>query len=167
MVTKIITIILTIILLTIIPKAVADAEVKRKNNVYYQIIKNHPKIDRQYAVELSEIIQRIADEYKVQSRKLAAILAQESMYRLDPKKCLNKPCTDYGISQIHYKTIKAYKFDKKRLITDLEYSIAAGAKVLADFKKSYGKKEKDFWTRYNASSPEKREEYKKLVQRYM
>jgi hypothetical protein len=43
---------------------------------------------------------------------------------------------------------------------DLEYSVKAGAIVLADFKRMYGEKEKDFWTRYNTSHPEKRQKYK-------
>ena len=73
---------------------------------------------------------------------------------------------DIGISQIHYKTAKAFKFQMIRLMLDLEYSVEAGAIVLADFMKRYSKREEDWWTRYNASSRSKRNIYKNLVSRY-
>lgn len=74
---------------------------------------------------------------------------------------------DFGIGQINYRTIKSFKFDKTKLLSDLEYSVEAAAIVLEDFKKVHGKKETEFWTRYNASNPEKRLVYKTLVARYM
>ena len=90
-------------------------------------------------------------------------------------KCKNKPhdfikeikvCADFGIGQIYYKTAKGFGFDISLLTTDLEYSIEASAKVLADFKKRYSNKEVDWWTRYNARSKIKRQIYKTLVERY-
>jgi len=108
---------------------------------------------------------------------LAAILMQESSYNLSAK---NKKCgfseetgkraciiQDYGVGQINYKTIEYLKLDKKRLTTDLSYSVDAAAKVLSNFKKMYGHKEIDFWTRYNSSNKNKRLVYKRLVERYM
>ena len=73
---------------------------------------------------------------------------------------------DYGIGQINHKTIKNFNFDQKKLLSDLTYSVEAAAVVLADFKRMYGKKEETYWTRYNASSPTKREVYRVLVARY-
>ena len=71
------------------------------------------------------------------------------------------------MSQIYYKTARALKFDIDKLTTDLEYSVDAGAIVLADFRKRYSHKEVDWWTRYNASSTSKRAVYKGLVERYL
>lgn len=80
--------------------------------------------------------------------------------------------TDFGISQIWYKTAKAFDFDVKLLITDLKYSVKAGAIVLADFKKRYESRENDWWTRYNCGNKgnttrDTCQFYKKLVERYL
>ncbi len=74
---------------------------------------------------------------------------------------------DFGIGQINQKTIKSFNFDKNKILSDLEYSVEASAKVLADFKRMYGHKEVDYWTRYNAGKRSKREIYKNLVARHM
>lgn len=105
------------------------------------------------------------------------MLMQESAYKISAKnvKCGTSITTgerdcvvvDYGIGQINYKTIKHFKFDEKKLTSNLEYSIEAAAIVLADFKRMYGKKDNEYWTRYNASTKEKRTTYKMLVARYM
>lgn len=106
---------------------------------------------------------------------------QESGYRLGAKGCHSgidqenfplyeketRICSDFGISQIYYKTAKAFGFNIFKLLNDLDYSVAAGAQVLADFQKRYSHKELDWWTRYNASSKAKRSIYKTLVTRYL
>lgn len=140
---------------------------EEKNPIYIQIVKNNPKIDLNYAMRLSNVINKVAIELDINPKKYAAILAQESMYKLDAKNCWDNECHDYGIAQINKKTIQAFKFDKNKLLTDLEYSVKAGAIVLADFKRMYGTKEEDFWTRYNTSCPDKRQKYKQLVTRYL
>lgn len=102
---------------------------------------------------------------------------QESSYKISAKnfKCGISVSTgeqdcvavDFGIGQINKRTIKAFKFDKTKLLNDLEYSVEASAKVLADFKRMYGKKDPEYWTRYNAGKLEKRKVYKNLVARHM
>ena len=140
------------------------AQATKESPTYQQILRNHPGIDKQYAKNIAQAIDDVSVELGVNAQRLAAILAQESMYTLN---AVNKKSSDYGIAQINHKTIERYGFDRKLLLTDLHYSIKAGAIVLADFKRMYGKKEEDFWTRYNSSRPEKREEYKQLVARYL
>jgi soluble lytic murein transglycosylase-like protein len=79
-----------------------------------------------------------------------AILIVESNMRLN---AYNAETKDYGIAQINIHTARAFKFDTARLLTDLRYSIDAGAKVLADFQKRYKDKEPDiFYCRYNQGS---------------
>lgn len=138
-----------------------------QNPIFCQIVKNNSKIDLNYAYRLSNVINKVATEMNINPKRYAAILAQESMYKLDAKNCWDNECHDYGIAQINKNTIKSFNFDKNKLLTDLEYSVKAGAIVLSDIKKIYGEKEEDFWTRYNASNPIKREKYKKLVTRYL
>jgi len=146
--------------------------------IYQQIIKNSPRIDREYAMELSALIHKYSIKYKIPPHIYTAILMQESSYRLHVKWCTTQSvkvngtwqkqrvCKDFGISQIHYKTARSYGFDKEKLVTDLKYSVKAGAIVLSDFKEMYKLKELDWWTRYNTSNREKRDIYKKRVKRY-
>lgn len=134
------------------------------NPIFCQIVKNKPNIDRNYAMKLSNVIYYTAKLYDINPKRYAAILAQESGYKLN---AINKVSMDYGMAQINFRTIAALGFDKNRLLTDIEYSIEAGAIVLSKIKKSHGNKEKDFWTRYNSSNVSKRELYAKLVSRYM
>lgn len=108
---------------------------------------------------------------------LTAMLMQESSYRISAKglRCGisittgEKDCVvvDYGIGQINHKTVKNFKFDLDRLLSDVEYSVEASAIVLADFKRMYGKQEPDYWSRYNSSDRAKRDIYHALVARYM
>lgn len=143
---------------------VKEPSICDQHPIYCQITKNKPKINKQYAMQLSNIIYKAAKKHQVKPSRLTAILAQESMYKLD---AFNPKSKDYGIAQINHKTAENFNFDVEKLLTDLEYSVNAGAIVLADFKRMYGHKEDDFWTRYNSSKPEKREVYKQLVMRFL
>lgn len=142
----------------------------KENPIYCQVLKNRPGIAKQYALELATLINKLSNEFNIKPKRLAAILAQESRYKLD---AINKKTKDYGIAQINHKTIDRYGFDKERLLTDLEYSVKAGAIVLADLKKGFAHKEEDYWCRYNAGTAHKEiieercDEYKRLVARFM
>lgn len=192
----------------------------QKHPIYCQIVKNKPKINKKYAMRLSNIIYKMHRKYHIPSRVFTAILMQESRYKLNAKgchsgyrketqteqmsRCLHKSnkdkyilvldkdkyafldrcladkvkliesriCTDFGITQIYYKTAKRWKFDINKLTTDLEYSVEAGAKVLHDIMERFEAKDNDYWVRYNCGfrSTTKRDTcqiYKKLVKRYM
>ena len=153
-----------------------------KHPIYNQILKNKPTIDKSYAFKLSNIIHKMTRKYKIPSNLYTAILMQESSYKLKAMNCTKgmnieletelKVCTDFGISQIYYKTAKRFKFDTNRLITDLEYSVEAGLIVLNDFRKRYSNKDIDWYVRYNCGSKgtTKRNtcvKYKKLIERFM
>lgn len=132
--------------------------------LYIQINKANPDLPTQYLRDLTEAILSVSERHNIKPHKLAAILAQESAYKLNS---VNKLTKDYGIGQINIRTIKAFKFDKNRILTDLYYSIECAGIVLADFKRMYGKKDKDYWSRYNSSRPEARLIYKQYVERYL
>ena len=152
-----------------------------KHPIYAQIINNRSSINKAYAMKLSNIIYKKSKQYNIDSRIFTAMLAQESMYKLTSKNCTTgyktypdktiykivKVCSDFGLSQIHYRTAEKYKFDVARLTTDLEYSVDAGMQVLSYFKKRYKKKEPDtYWSYYNTSTPSKRKIYEELVMKY-
>lgn len=145
--------------------------------VLNQVQKNNPSLNQNFAKKLAKTIVKKSNKYKISPRILAAILMQESSYKISAKnlKCGisistgQRDCVavDFGIGQINHRTIKSFKFNTDKLLSDLDYSVEASAKVLADFKRMYGKKDPEYWTRYNAGSIEKRNVYKNLVARHM
>ena len=130
-----------------------------------QIQHNNPNIPSKYAHALEKSILKAAKRYRVDAYKLSAILAQESQYQLT---AYNPKTKDWGISQINEKTIENYHLNKARLVLDLDYSVAAGAMVLADFQRMYAKFEKNNWySRYNSSKDNKRKQYEAAVGKYL
>lgn len=154
------------------------------HKIYCQIKNNHPKIADKFAMQLSNIIYKNAKKYRIPADIYAAILMQESAYRVGAiaKACgLRKPSSvnevcviaDFGMSQINYKTAKSYGFDIERLTTDIEYSVEAGAKVLSWFHRRYSEREHDWYCRYNVGTRPKHkiktacETYLRMVRRYL
>lgn len=152
-----------------------------KNPIYCQIVKNKPSINKKYAMKLSNLIYKMHKKYHIPSRIFTAILMQESGYSLGAK---GKYCgltsegvknciyTDFGISQIHWKTAELWGFDVAKLTTNLEYSVEAGAKVLHDVQERFEAKDSDWYLRYNCGfrGGTKRDTcqiYKKLIDRYL
>lgn len=157
----------------------------KKHSIYCQIKKNAPHLNNEYSMKLSNIIYKMHKKYNIPKKIFTAILMQESGYSLKAKGCHKglyldksniyqekKVCTDFGISQIYYKTAEKFNFNIKKLNEDLKYSVEAGAIVLYNFMKKFRKKDPDWFTRYNCGtkSTTKRDTcqiYKRLVERYM
>jgi hypothetical protein len=158
-----------------------------RNPIYCQIKSNQPNLSNKYAYKLSNIIYKHARRFKLDSNMLTAILAQESLYNMKAKNCtkgyetmllshsspptvitkVRKVCSDFGIGQIHYKTINRHKFNIHKLSTDLQYSVKASATVLYHFKKRYAHKESNWWTRYNSPTKHNRYIYGLRVKRWL
>lgn len=132
--------------------------------VYNQILSNRPEIDKVKAKKIAHHISMVNIRYKIPKKIYTAILMQESRYTLD---AVNKKSDDYCMAQINIRTVKAFNFDKKRLLTDLRYCIEAGAIVLADFQKMYAHKENTWFTRYNSSNTKKRKIYFSKISQWM
>lgn len=156
------------------------------HKIFCQIVENRPNINLGYAMKLSNVIYRKSKEHSIPAEIFTAILMQESSYRLGAEgihcgnergvKPLRKTCvvSDYGIAQIHYDTVDRYEFDTKLLLSDLNYSVDAGAEVLKWFHRKYSKKEPKRWyCRYNVGTrPAKSIKtacnvYLKLVERWL
>ncbi len=110
------------------------------------MIKTMPKAR---AVKLATYIDKAAAKHNVPSNILTALIAQESMFRVG---AVNKLTQDYGIGQINIRTIKAYKLDMHRLLTDVDYSIDAAAMALSYFHKRYQAVESKWYCRYNVGT---------------
>lgn len=152
-----------IIMASVLLFEIATADVKS------QIRQIDPLMPQSKVVQLAYHIEAACLEFNIPCELYTAILAQESMFQLD---AFNIKTQDYGIAQINIKTIKAYKFDKHLLLTDLRYSIRAGAKVLSWFTR-YKSKESNWACRYNVGTGSLRDKklkkclkYSSLVNRY-
>lgn len=160
-----------ILIILLIGNAWADS----KHPIYKQILRNEPRINKKYAMRLSNVIHKACLKYNVPKHIYTAILMQESRYKLHALRKVTGLLngeettikTDFGIAQVHWKNVKNMKLDIDLLLNDLVYSVNQGAKILAYFKKRYAKKEEKWWSRYNASSKVKRNIYEKLVERYL
>jgi soluble lytic murein transglycosylase-like protein len=129
-----------------------------QHNVKCLILEHNPR----YANAIEAALDKYSKKYNIDKELVAAILAQESKFKLDAI----SHTEDYGISQINIKTIHNFKFNKDRLLRDPDYAIHASFIVLSDFKRMYGRKDHEWFTRYNASKPSKRKRYKKKVYVY-
>lgn len=88
-------------------------------------------------------------KHKVSSKLLAAILMQESRYNVA---AVNHKTLDFGMAQINIHNIRTMKLDKQKLLTSMEYSVEAGAKILGTYVR-YQKKEPLTWScRYNTGN---------------
>lgn len=138
-----------------------------QSHVYDQIKRNNPKLPEWYVLKLTSTIRSVTKKYNIPKRLFTAMLMQESGYKLKAKNCDSGTCTDFGVSQIHISSVRRYKLSVQKLTTDLEYSIEAGAKILHDFQEMYGKKEREYWTRYNSSNQSARNLYAKRVAQWL
>ena len=133
-------------------------------STYRQIVSNKPSIDPKLAQTISRSIVKVSNKYNISPNLYAAILMQESAYN---PKAVNPKSGDFGIAQINKTTIATFRFSKTKILSDVHYAIEAGAIVLSEIKVRHSKKERTYWTRYNASKPTKRLIYKKNVLRYL
>lgn len=143
---------------------------KEIKTIVTQIKSNKPSIEDKYAKALAEEIHTHSKAHGIDSKLVAAILALESMY---DHKAYNKRSKDYGIAQINIKTVSRYKLDKKKLLTDISYTIAAGVKVLSYFHKRYSHKESNWYVRYNvgtgtkANKSKAAKHYQAMISKYL
>jgi hypothetical protein len=126
-----------------------------------------PALTKEKSRKLAKAIERETDKHDLDWRLVTAILFQESSLRVDPQNCLTNPnrCTgDYGIGQVRYSIwSKKFDIDKKRMMTDLDYSVKISVKVLADYRMRYGNKELNWYTRYHSGTPEYRAVYMEKI----
>ncbi len=134
-----------------------------QTKVLNQIINNNPRLSKEYRHSLTLQIVKSSHKYGIASKLLTAILMQESRYNL---KAVHKTCgyslgknshkvciiTDFGISQVHFKNIERFHFNKDRLLSDLEYSVDAGALIMSQYLKYKKVEPKTWWSRYNCGT---------------
>jgi hypothetical protein len=128
-----------------------------------QIKKFNPDFCEYKTSLIVKYVHKYSLENNLDPHLLTAILIQESSLSLG---ALNLSSDDYGIGQINKRTAAHFCPNKELLLTNYSYSIGCAAKVLADFKNRYAKKERYWWTRYNSSNPKLRRIYRKRVTKH-
>jgi soluble lytic murein transglycosylase-like protein len=128
-------------------------------------------------MKYSNSFHRYSKRYGLDPYLLVSIAMQESGIVLDRIRMVKgyvyvdkkyvpmKIETDFCMMQIHYRNVENMDLDLKKLITNHDYCIEIGAKILAYFRR-YENSEENWWTRYNTSNSIKRKIYEKLVNRY-
>lgn len=91
----------------------------------------------------------IAQEYNIDAELFVALVDLESNFQVA---AFNKRTKDYGLTQINAYNIKALNLDAKRLLTDPEYNLRAGAQILAWFQRTYAHREPDWFCRFNVGT---------------
>lgn len=109
---------------------------EKVRSVKAMLLKNSVRLlgNKTYLDELAEAFYRVSVEYKIPANVLQAIAFVESSYILN---AINSGSNDFGIMQINEFNIRAYSFNKQRLLTDVRYSVEAGAIVFKWFYSRY------------------------------
>ena len=154
-----------------------------KHKIYCAISDLQPKVDKTFAMELSNLIYREAKKAKIDPMISVAIAMQETSlkHRLNRKQRVivekivvncdsSEKCvpvkkyeivsgyTDMGLFQFHVDTITAYKLDLNKL-ENLEYVVKSHFKILKDKIKQCKRFGKQAWTCYHSSTPKYRNRY--------
>lgn len=117
--------------------------------------------NQDYLNKLVEAFLSAQEKYGIPAIVLQAIARIESSYVLNT---VNPKSNDYGIMQVNEYHIGKGKFTKEKLLTDLQYSVNAGAKVFQWFYQTFPLEEAV--KRYNCGTKDKCIDYEK-VEKYL
>lgn len=125
---------------------VASEQNSQIGEVYQHILRLSPKPPHD-PLELAVSFVDAGLRYGLDPHLLVAIGFVESRFFVG---AINKKSNDFGLMQVNAYNIKAMKLDKQRLLSDIDYSINAGAAILSYFKRRYAKGQPKTWyCRYN------------------
>ena len=165
-----------------------------KHKIYCSIVHLQPKVDKKYAMKLSNEIYKYSKIYKISWKRSLAILMQETSiikglnnvqkglvkktichaeaFSVEDSTCetiyeVQNLITDIGPWQFSVHTVLLYSMNPERVEKDLAYSTEWHFKILRKKLKACGKKYPDTaWACYNTASPTKHKIYVQLVDRY-
>jgi hypothetical protein len=153
----------------------------KKNTICQKLVTLRPRMDHKEAYKLSNHFHKIAKKYSLNPNLVISIAFQESSFKLDTvRKIIGlvyneekqnfkelRVGSDFCMMQINTKNIRKMKLNVKKLLSDPAYCIEAGAKILATYKTLHSKKDKKWWTFYNAINESKRDIYFRHVSRHL
>ena len=155
------------------------------HKIYCKVVKLNPRVDKDWAMEFSNILYKEAKKAKIDPMISVAIAQQENSFInrsveivtirtetiCDDNGCdihtKTKRTNDIGLYQINEHTAKAHKYDTDRLMRDWEYSIKCHIGILKSKMKLCSKLGDKSWSCYHSATPDKRLKYIKDVGRYL
>lgn len=132
---------LVVLLTLLIPSLALPKEPPKlsKNPVLAEILKLNPRVNRSFAVVLSNYIAKYSHQFKTDPRLSVAIAMQETAFMNKNRKGviyvhgrMIHGITDVGVFQIHIATIENLGIDVERLKRDVEYQTYWHIKILAE-----------------------------------
>lgn len=159
-----------------------------KHKLYCTIVKLNPRINKTFAMKLSNIIYRAAKKHKVDPYRAIAIMRQESGININARnsstdtishkecdewetcvivKTITTKTTDFGLFQFHIDTMKRANLDIRQVMTDLDFTVNFAIKMIADKIKMCSRIWPETpWACYNSATEGKHQTYVKLVNQY-
>lgn len=136
--------------------------------IEFAIKRLNPSLDHNLASTYAESIRRYSVEYGVEWQVAVVIFKQESNFDY---KAVNWKTRDFGLGQLHYKTIEANQVDLGQLLSDPDYAVGQTFKILGELKRKYGKIDhrngRRWYTRYHSFTPSHRTKYRELLAKHM
>ena len=159
----------------------------KTHKIYCKIVKLQPKINKKFAMKLSNIIHKEARAKGIDPMLSVAILNQESSLRpqhtwkiskKEKKWCTPDDCFyevdeirkvfDMGIAMINIRTAISYGMDINKLFNhDLEYAIKSHFVILEDKIAQCAHLGDEAWSCYHSATPKWRKKYVKMVSRFI
>ena len=165
-----------------------------KHKIYCAIVNLQPKVDKKYAMKLSNEIYKYSKIYKISWKRSVAILMQETSIikglnnvqkglvkktichaetsYVEKSTCetiyeVQNLITDIGPWQFSVHTVLLYDMNPEKVENDLAYSTEWHFKILKGKLKACAKRYPETaWACYNTASPTKHRIYVQLVDRY-
>lgn len=135
---------LALLMVFLVPNLAQPKELSRRpvktNPVLQEILKLNPKVDRAFALQLSQYILKYSKQFKTDPKISVAIAMQETAFVNKNREgavmtddgTIVHGITDVGVFQIHIATIAYLGIDSDRLKTDVEYQTYWHTKILAE-----------------------------------
>lgn len=157
------------------------------HKIYCKIVELQPRIDKDFAMKVSNMIHKNASRYGLDPMLSVAILNQESSFRnintfriektvtqsCDESTCVKKvieehEVVDMGIAQINITTALDFDLDIERLFKlDTAYAIDAHFIILNAKIEMCDHLGDEAWSCYHSATPKHRLKYVKMVSRFM
>lgn len=158
------------------------------HKIYCAIVELRPNIDKDFAMQLSNVIHVESKKYRVDPYRVVAIMYQESgivTHALNKKydKRVIKECddnldcvttivetstvTDYGLFQFHRRTMEIHDLDVHTVMNNWRFTVRFAIQMIADKIRMCKRLwPTTAWACYNSATPGKHEEYVEDVNRW-
>ena len=158
------------------------------HKLYCAIVKLKPKINKKFAMKLSNVIYKASKKHKVDPYRAIAIMRQESGINMNARnvgtkakshrecdewercvivKTTTTETTDFGLFQFHIKTMQRHDLNIKKVMTSMDFTVNFAIAMIARKIKMCSKLWPDTpWACYNSATNIKHQAYTELVNKY-